>query len=281
MKIFITGADGALGKEMRQIFHKNSISYIASDLNQLDIADFKKANETLLKHRPDIILHFAAISDVDYCEENKDLAFHVNALGTYGRAIIAKKIGAKILYVSTNLVFDGSEEKSYTEYSQTNPVNEYGKTKLLGEHYIKDICDRSYIVRTSCLFSKHSKTYISKFLVAKDKPSSINAICDLFVSFTYTIDLAEAIFSIIKTENYGIFHLVNKGFGAWIDFAIRAQELLKFKTVINPTKVEELNLSAPRPRFTPLDSKNYEFLFHKTLRPWEEALKDFVGSFQK
>lgn len=276
MKVLITGADGSLGREMQSVLRKNSINFIASDLNQLDIGDFKKTNETLLKHRPDLILHFAAISNVDKCEDNKDLAHRVNALGTMGLAIIAKKINAKILYISSNFIFDGTSEQPYSEYSQPNPINVYGKTKLLGEQYIRDICDRFYIVRTSCLFSQYSKTHISKFLVSKNKPSSINALCDLFASFTYTVDLADAIFTLIRSDNYGIFHIVNKGFGSWLDFTLRAQELIKFKTTINPTKLEELNLSAPRPRFTPLDSKNFEFLFNQSMRPWEQALTDFI-----
>jgi len=276
MKVFITGADGALGREMQEILRKNSINYVASDLNQLDIGDFKKTNEILLKHRPDVILHFAAVSNVDQCEENQDLAHCVNALGTMGLAVVAKKIGAKMLYVSTNFVFDGTSEQPYSEYSQPNPINIYGRTKFLGENYVREICDRFYLVRTSCLFSHHSKTFISKFLVNKDRPGSINAICDLFASFTYTVDLANAIFALITSENYGVFHIVNKGFGSWLDFTLKAQEMLKFKTTINPTKLEELNLSAPRPRFTPLESKNFEFLFHQSMRPWEQALADFT-----
>ena len=278
MKVFITGAEGALGKEMQGVLRKNSINIIASDLNQLDIGDFKKTNETILKHRPDIILHCAAISNVDQCEENQELAYRINTLGTMGLAIIAKKINAKILYVSTNFVFDGTSEQPYSEHDKPDPINVYGKTKFLGEQYIKEICDRFYIVRTSCLFSKNSKTYISKFLVNKNKPGSINAICDLFASFTYTVDLADAIFTLIRSDNFGVFHIINKGCGSWLDFTLKAQELLKFKTTINPTKLEELNLSAPRPRFTPLESKNFEFLFNQSMRPWEQALAEFIKS---
>lgn len=281
MKIFITGADGALGKDMQHVLQENSINYVATDLNQLDISDFKKISETLLKHRPDIILHFAAISDVDYCEKNKDLAFHVNALGTYGLAIIARKIGAKILYVSTNFVFDGTAEKSYTEYDQSNPISTYGKTKLLGENYVKDICNRYYILRTSWLFGKNSKTFVSKFLVSEKKPGSINVICDQFASFTYTVDLANTILQIIKSENYGIFHIVNKNIGSWIDFVLKAKEIMKFTTEIKPIKTDELNLPAPRPRYAPLNSMNLEFLFKESLRPWEDALRNFLKSISK
>ncbi len=281
MKVFISGADGALGTAMQKILRKEGINFLGTDINQLDVADFKKTNESLLNYRPDVILHFAAISNVDACEENKDLAFRVNALGSLGLATIAKKIRAKILYMSTNFVFDGASEELYSEYSQPHPINEYGKTKLIGENYVKDICDRHFIVRTSWLFGKNSKNFVPKFIISENKPTSINVICDQFASFTYTTDLADALFLLIKSENYGIFHIVNKGIGSWLDFALKAKELMRFKTEISPTKTEELNLPASRPRFAPLDSKNFEFLFNRTMRSWEKALAEFIKSITR
>lgn len=276
MKVFISGADGALGIEIQNSLKKEKINFLATDFRQLDISDFKKTNEVLLNYRPDVILHFAAISDVDACEGDKDLAFRVNALSCLGLAVIAKKIDAKILYTSTNFVFDGKTERPYLEYAKPNPINEYGRTKLLGEEYIRDICDRFYIIRTSWLFGKNSKTFLSKFLVTKEKPTSINVICDQIGSFTYIPDLAEVILLIIKSEYYGFFHIVNSGIGSWLDFALKAKELARFRSDIKPINTEELNLLAPRPRFAPLASRNFEFLFGKEMRNWENALADFV-----
>jgi len=276
MKVFINGANGALGTEMQNWLKKEKITFFATDVHNLDITDFKKANETLLNYQPDVILHFAAISDVDACERNSALAFQVNALGSLGMAIIARKIKAKLLYVSTNFVFDGEVESPYIEYDRPNPINEYGRTKLLGENYIKDICDRYFIVRTSWLFSKVCKNFIPRFLVSKDKSGSIDVICDQFASFTYIPDLVEIILLLIKSENYGIYHIVNRGFGSWIDFILKAKQLMKFHTEIRPIKLSELNLPAPRPRFSPLSSNNLEFLFNSKLRSWEDALRDFI-----
>ncbi len=281
MKVFMSGAHGALGTAMQSVLRTETINLLATDINQLDIADFKRTHETLLNYRPDVILHFAAISNVDICEENKEHAFRVNTLGTLGLATIAKKIAAKMVYMSTNFVFDGASEESYYEYSQPHPINEYGRTKLLGENYVKALCDRYFIVRTSWLFGKNSKTYIPKFLATEKKPVSINVICDQFASFTYAIDLAEAVFLLMKSENYGTFHIVNKGIGSWLDFALRAKELMKFKTEINPTTTEELSLRAPRPRYSPLESRNFEFLFGRTMRSWEAALAQFIKSLHQ
>jgi dTDP-4-dehydrorhamnose reductase len=281
MKILITGADGALGREMQKLLRKEHINYRATDINQLDITNFKKAHESILDYRPDVILHFAALSDVDVCEENAELALSVNALGSLGLAVGAKKLGAKILYTSTNYVFDGNTETPYFEYSDPHPINEYGRTKLLGEQYIRDICDRYFIARTSWLFGAQSKNFIPQFLLAENKPHAVATICDLFATFTYIPDLAEALLQLIKSENYGVYHLVNKGIGSWFDFALKAKALMKFKTEINPTKVEELHLHASRPRFTPLGSRNFEFLFNRNMRTWEDALVSFTETILK
>lgn len=278
MKVLITGADGALGREMQNLLRSEKINFLPTDINQLDVTDFKKANEMILKYRPDVILHFAAISDVDACEENSDMAFSVNALGSLGLAIIAEKIRAKILYTSTNFVFDGTSEAPYFEHSEPHPINEYGRTKLLAEQYIREICYHYFIVRTSWLFGNYSKNFIPKFILSEHKPLSIDAICDLFASFTYIPDLAEVVYLLIKSENYGTYHLANNGIGSWLDFALKAKQLMKFKTEIKPIKAEELHLRAPRPRFTPLASKNFEFLFSKNMRTWNDALVEFIKS---
>lgn len=280
MKIFLTGADGALGTEMQNLLHREKISFMPVDVRQFDITDFRKTNEAVLNYRPDIILHFAAVSDVDNCEKDPDLAYRVNALGGLGLSTCARKINAKLLYVSTNFVFDGKNENGYYESDPPNPISVYGRTKLAGENFIRDLTDRFYVVRTAWLFGKNAKTFITKFLTRPEKPPFIDVICDQIGSFTYIPDLAEAIFTLVKSENYGVFHIVNAGAGSWLEFALKAKDLLMFKTDLRPVKTEELNLPAPRPAFGTLLSKNYEFFFEKSMRRWEMALADFVKEIQ-
>ncbi len=265
---------------MQNLLRQENINHLGVDIQQLDISDFKKLNEVIINYKPDIILHFAALSDVDACEREPEMAFRINALSTLGIATIARKLNAKLLYTSTNFVFDGNTEKPYYEYDQPNPISEYGRTKYLGEKYIREINNRFYIVRTSWLFGKNAKTFASRFLQQKDKPRSISVICDQIGSFTYVSDLAEAIFNIIKSENYGTYHIVNGDYGTWLDFLLKAKEIMKFNTELIPVKTDELNLPAPRPKFAPLGSKNYEFLFDKKMRPWQNALVDFVKTLK-
>lgn len=279
MKVLITGSQGCLGTAMQNILRVQNVQCLGIDIQQVDISDFKKINELVMNYKPDVILHFAAISDVDLCEKEPELAFRINTLSTLGIAIIARKVNAKLLYTSTNFIFDGKAEKPYFEYDPPNPISEYGKTKYLGEKYIMEIHNRYYIVRTSWLFGRNSKTFASKFLLEKEKPHSVNVICDQIGSFTYVQDLAEAIFNIIKSENYGTYHIVNSNYGTWLNFLSKAKEIMRFNTLLIPIKTEELNLPAPRPKFAPLGSKNYEFLFDKKMRPWEDALEDFIRKF--
>ena len=192
------------------------------------------------------------------------------------QAEATKKLEAKMFYTSTNFVFDGNREEPYSEYSMPHPISEYGRTKLLGEHYVKDICERYFIARTSWLFGLNSKTFISQFLAAEKKPGSIDVICDQFASLTYIGHLAEAILRIIKSENYGTYHIVNRGVASWLDFVLRAKKIMRFRTTIRAIKTEELNLLAKRPRFSPLASYNYEFLFSCQMKTWEDALNDFI-----
>jgi len=277
MKILITGARGALGREVIGVLKREGIDFLATDISQLDITDFVKTYESLLDCHPDVILHFAAVSDVDKCEEDPETALRVNALSSLGLGIIADKIGAKLLYTSTNFIFDGNCERPYAEGDKPNPINTYGRTKMLGENYIRDVCARHFIVRTSWLFGGYSKNFISRFLNSEEKPVSIDAVCDRFASFTYTLDLAEALLLIIESENYGVFHVVNKGVGSFFDFLLKAKEVMKFKTEIKPIKAAELNLPAPRPRYSPLDSQNYEHLFARQMPKWEVALAEFAA----
>jgi len=276
MKIFISGAEGALGKEMTALLRREKIKFLPTDIKQLDITDFKKTSKVLSDYRPDVILHFAAVSDVDSCETDRDTAFRVNALSSLGLAINANRLRAKMLYTSTNFVFSGDGESAYSENSRPNPISEYGRTKLFGENYVKEICDRHFVVRTSWLFGFNSKTFISKFLATEKKPAAISVICDQFGSLTYIPHLADAILRIVKSENYGTYHIVNGGIASWLDFVLRAKKIMRFRTTIKPVKIDELHLAAKRPRFAPLSSDHYEFLFSCKMKSWEDALTDYI-----
>ena len=275
MKIFISGAAGALGQEMAGFLSNQEVEHLTTDIDDLDVTDFRKTHDMLVSYNPDVILHFAAKSDVDNCEEDPETALRVNALSSLGFGIIAHKINAKLLYTSTNFVFDGNSKNPYTEHGEPNPINTYGRTKLLGEKYILDTCARSYIVRTSWLFGKYSRNFISRFLNSENKPAALDAVFDRCASFTYTVDLAKALFQVIQSDRFGIFHIVNSGEGSFMDFLCRAKEIMKFQTEIRPIKAEDLDLPASRPLYSPLATHKYEDLTGQSVRDWRDALVEF------
>ena len=175
-------------------------------------------------------------------------------------------------------MFDGRDNTPYSENSTPNPINRYGKSKLLGETYIRESCPHHFIIRTSWLFGRYSRNFISRFLNSDAKPKSLNAVCDRCASFTYTVDLAKALLTIIESDRYGIYHVVNKGEGSFMDFLLKAKELMGFNTDIRSIKAADLNLPAPRPLYSPLSSHNYENVFEQTMRNWPDALAEFVRS---
>ena len=277
MKVFISGADGALGQEMKGVLRRSGIEYLATDMNELDITDFKETHKLIKDYCPDVILHFAAVSDVDLCEKDQETALRVNALGSLVLGVIAGAVDAKLVYTSTNFIFDGQSENPYIEESNPNPINTYGRTKMLGERYIRDTCSRHFIVRTSWLFGCYSKNFISRFLNSDDKPAVIEAVVDRFASFTYTLDLAEALLLVIESEEYGTYNIVNRSMGSFYDFLLKAKEIMDFKTEIKSIKFETLDLPAARPKYSPLISRKFESTFGHNMRPWEAALGDLAG----
>lgn len=278
MKVFLTGSEGALGSEFSKSLVQHEV--LALKEAELDLTRFKTTVDAVTAFRPDIVCHLAAISDVDGCEKNKESAYQVNVIATYNVATAANLVGAKILYISTNYVFDGRQSDPYFEWDRPNPVNEYGRTKLLGEEVVRSLTHRYFIVRTSWLFGKNSKTFASRFVENREKPKEMRVITDQQGSFTYTKDLSALLTPLLETSYYGIYHLVNKGKASWFDFLTVAKKYLNFSTEIRQVKLAELSLSAQRPVDAELGSRCYEGIFGQTMRRWEEALLDFVKSIR-
>ncbi len=278
MKIFLTGVEGALGSEF--IKHLDQYTVLSPKEAELDLTNFKKTVKTIRTFHPDLVCHLAAISDVDGCERKPAEAYRVNVMATYNVTTGANLVGAKILYVSTNYVFKGDQAELYYEWDKPDPINEYGRTKLLGEKAVKALTHRYFIVRTSWLFGKNSKTFASKLIENPKPPPEAKVIADQFGSFTYTKDLSASLALLIDTSYYGLYHLVNKGKASWFDFLKTAQQYLGLPMKIIPVNVADLNLSARRPMDAGLGSRFYEEIFDCTMRSWEDALHDFIKSLR-
>lgn len=263
-KTLITGGNGMVG------------SYIDFGINtnrsSLDITDLNKVMAAVNKHRPRVILHLAALTDLDYCEKNPLDAFRVNTLGTYHMALAAKEIGAKLVYISTAGIFDGKKKGMYKETDKAFPKNNYGHSKYMGELLIQGLLKDYIIARVCWMFGggpKKDKKFVAKIISQFAEPK-IMALDDIFGSPTFAKDLVQALKVLIKKNAVGLFHLAGKGSCSRYDMAKLIANTLKSEIEVKPVKGEYFNLAARRVSNEALSSKV------KLMRPWQNALKEYL-----
>ena len=282
MKILITGAKGQLGKKIAEILGSKH-DLILTDYDNMDITDINIVKDFIEKQKPDFIIHGAAYTSVDKAEENIELCRKINSLGTKNIATIAKKYKIKLLYISTDFVFDGKKNIPYLETDEPNPISIYGLTKYEGEEFIKKIFDEYYIIRTSWLFGELPKgnlgtNFIETMLkIAKEK-GNLNVVNDQIGSPTYTKDLVEIILEIInKQPKYGIYHFSGIGACSWYDFAKEIFFLTNTKINLKPVTTDKYPQRAKRPAYSYLDKKKIESALDIKIRPWQKMLAEYLS----
>ncbi|HML05673.1 MAG TPA: dTDP-4-dehydrorhamnose reductase [Methanobacterium sp.] len=275
MNILIIGSEGMLGHDLVEILSKeNEIS--TTTIDTLDITDINKTIETVKGINPDVVVHAAAFTDVDASESNPDIAYKVNALGTRNVAVACKKADSALVYICTDYVFDGTKGSSYYEYDETNPLGVYGKTKHLGEVYIRDILSEFYIVRTSWLYGFHGPNFVTTMLNLSKTMDSISVVDDQIGSPTYTVDLATAISELIKKPAYGIYHITNSDYCSWYQYATEIFEIAEIKIELKPVSTEEFPRPAPRPKYSVLENYNWKMEGFQEIRSYKSALKEYM-----
>lgn len=290
MKIFITGGKGQLGSEinnmlMRKQSELGSINdiyrncdIINVDIDDLDITNLKEVQKYLYIEKPDIVINSAAYTNVDGCEENCELAFKVNALGPRNLAIACEKINAKLIHISTDYVFPGNGTEPYKEYDTPRPISVYGKTKLLGEEYVKSFCSKYFIVRTAWLYGYNGKNFVKTILKSAKEKGYLEVVKDQRGNPTNAEDLAYHILKLALNEEYGIYHCTGTGECSWYDFASKIVEYSGINCEVKPIKSEKLTRAAKRPFYSSLDNMMLRCTVGDEMRQWEEALKAFMAS---
>lgn len=276
MRILVSGAHGMLGTDLCILLKEKQISPIELDLPKFDITNIDQAINTIKQHKPEIIIHLAAFTDVDRAEENRADAYAVNTQGTWAIALAAQECKAKLLYISTDYVFDGSKNKPYQENDQPNPINYYGQTKLLGERAIIQHLKQYYIVRTAWLFGRNGQNFVKTILNLAQEKQILEVVNDQIGSPTYTKDLSQAIYNLIQIDKYGIYHITNSGYCSWYEFACEIIKQAGLNTKITPVSSDKILRKAKRPAYSVLDNHKYEQTCHDKLRNWQEALGDYL-----
>jgi dTDP-4-dehydrorhamnose reductase len=277
MRVLIIGANGMLGKDLVQVFSDSSIDFIGLGKADLDITDPEATESKILKTNPSVVVLSAAYTLVDNCEDQKELANSINGNGTKNVALACKKFGARLLYVSTDYVFDGSKDSSYIEEDPTNPINVYGQSKLLGEKYIQEILNDYLIIRTSWLFGLGGKNFVESILNRGRKGENLKVVNDQFGSPTYTGDLAAAILKLVQNGVKGIINISNSGECSWQEFAAAIYSGVGLdESKVAPISTAEFGAKAPRPKNSRLSSERFEKVAGYRLRDWKEALKNYL-----
>ncbi|MFL0268942.1 dTDP-4-dehydrorhamnose reductase [Candidatus Clostridium radicumherbarum] len=293
MKILITGSKGQLGTQITNIINAkeselgkintvyNDALVKGIDLDELDVADLNDVRRIILDFAPNLVINCAAYTNVDGCEANEDVAFKANAIGPRNLAMACEEIGAKLVHISTDYIFAGRGDKPYREYDLANPINVYGKTKLLGERYVQQQCRKYFIVRTAWLYGLSGNNFVKTILKAANANSSLNVVNDQRGNPTNAEDLAYHILKLALTEEYGIYHCTGSGECSWYDFACKIIEYSKLDCTVKPVTTDEYKKIAMRPAFSSLDNMMLRCTIGDEMRPWQEALKMFINNLSK
>lgn len=277
MRVFVTGASGQLGSEMARAFEGDDI--IPGGRPNFDLSDERLTRAAIERAEPDVIVHAGAYTDVDGCEGDPDRAYRVNALGTRYVARAAADVGAKLVAVSTDYVFDGARREPYLEWDEPNPLSVYGRSKLAAEREALTAHSRCFVVRTSWVYGPRGRNFVRTILrLARERPE-LTVVDDEIGGPTLAADLAEAIARLARTSSYGIYHLPNQGECSRFDLARRALELAGQTNRVIPVSTAEYLARYPLPARRPAYSTLRNFAGSAIgieLRPWNEALTDLV-----
>ncbi|SEB28296.1 dTDP-4-dehydrorhamnose reductase [Paenibacillus sp. 276b] len=282
MKVLVTGANGQLGRDVVLLLEKEGHSVLACARDKLDITDQHECNNVISTYHPEVVIHCAAYTAVDAAETDVDGAYQVNATGTRNIAVAAEQTGAKLIYISTDYVFDGTSEVPYQEYDNTNPQSIYGKSKRAGEVLVQSLSSRWFIVRTSWVYGVYGNNFVKTMLKLGQEKPKLQVVHDQKGSPTYTVDLAHFLLELMSTEKYGVYHASNSGACTWYEFtqAIfeEAQLLPGFhiQAEVDPCATDQFPRPAPRPRNSVMEHLSIRTNGLKDLRPWREGLLDFL-----
>lgn len=276
MKVLVTGANGQLGYDVVKELQKQNIECYGATRRDFDIVDFNATKEFLMNYMPDVVIHCAAYTAVDKAEDEQGLCYLVNASATENIAEICKKINAKMLYISTDYVFDGTKDSFYEVDDEPNPINVYGKTKLLGERAVQRILDKYFIVRISWVFGEQGNNFVKTMLCLSKEHKEINVVADQYGSPTYTADLASLLIEMIQTDKYGIYHATNEGLCTWAEFAEEIFRIDSIDVKVNHITTAEYPIRAKRPMNSRLSKKSLMINNFNKLPIWRSSLKKFI-----
>lgn len=277
MKTLITGANGQLGTELHEILEREfSGQTLYTDVQELDLTNAKAVDSYVANNEITHIVNCAAYTAVDRAEEEKMLCAAVNTDAVKNLAMAADANGAKIIHISTDYVFDGTNHRPYRESDKVNPISQYGTTKRKGETLLLALAPQAIIIRTAWLYSAHGKNFVKTMLRLADSQPEIKVVCDQIGTPTFARDLARAVVKVLQSHQWvpGIYHFTDEGAASWYDFAKAIFRIAGKDVKVTPIPTEDYPTPASRPSYSILDRTRIKATYGIEIPHWEEALAD-------
>jgi dTDP-4-dehydrorhamnose reductase len=284
MKIAVIGASGQLGTDVAEEFSRNGGRVSSLSHDDIEISSLDSVRGLLGDVQPDLIVNTAAMHHVEKCEQEPARAYAVNAIGARNLAAAANELGAILVHVSTDYVFDGSKDQPYLETDAAAPLNVYGNTKLAGELFIRATTERYFILRTSALYgrspcrAKGGRNFVELMLKLAGERDELRVVNDEVISPTSTLELAKQIVVLSRTDNFGLFHATAEGSCTWYQFAKKIFELSNTKANLAIATSNEFPSKVPRPKYSVLENCGLKTLDLNSFRSWEDGLRSYLAS---
>ena len=274
--VLVTGAEGQLGSDLVLLLVLSGYKVFGMGKSELDITNEEEVNKVVSFLKPEIIIHCAAYTQVDKAESDSDTVFLINGIGTRNIAIAAESNHSKLIYISTDYVFDGCSTTAYHEFSPVSPINIYGTSKLAGEMMVRDFHSKFFIVRTSWVFGVNGNNFVKTMLQLSKEREQLKVVHDQIGCPTYTVDLSKCIIQLMETNKYGIYHVSNSGSCSWFDFAKEIFKQTKIPIKLEPCTTDEFPRPAKRPKYSILDHMGLRINHFEPMPHWKSALTRFL-----
>lgn len=282
MKVAIIGANGQLGSDLCKVYLERRYAVSELNHNRLDIASYRSCHDCLTETRPDLVINTAAQHNVEECEKNPSRAFEVNSLGARNLALLSTELGFVLVHVSTDYVFDGAKKEPYVEQDSPLPLNVYGNTKRSGELFVRAIAQRYFVVRVSGLYglspcrAKGGLNFVKLMLKLAEERDEVRVVADEVLTPTYTMDIAEQLEELTRTDKYGLYHMTAQGSCSWYEFAQKIFELAPGRAKLCVARPGEFPVKVPRPKYSVLENAALKALGLDRMPHWSDGLQRYL-----
>ena len=277
MKVLVTGVKGQLGFDVMNELKKRGLEAVGADIEEMDITDEESVNRFIMAAKPDAVIHCAAYTAVDAAEENEDICRRVNADGTRNIAKVCKELDCKMIYISTDYVFDGQGTRPWEPDEERHPLNVYGQTKYEGELAVQELLEKYFIVRIAWVFGVNGKNFVKTMLNLAQTHDTLTVVNDQYGSPTYTYDLARLLVDMVQTDKYGIYHATNEGICTWYEFACEIFKQANVAVKVLPVSAAEYRAKAKRPENSRMSKEKLTENGFERLPSWQDALGRYLA----